>query len=334
MSSGCSSLSEKFLSSEKVNMEPFATQTFKILNTIDYGLERDESLLTQHYIRDKNNVELAKLIELDDELYHILRVILAYSIKVVRLSKSSRTNAEKVKEFTDYIDNLEKPALAYHIKNGSITEKEFNDILITMRSKEELLDAMQAAQPMIQFILSHLDAVIKEIKQQELKATTAIEQAIDKDFFMQRGYLAMLENRRNLLIDGLVLIDKYYQGKKKSLSRLNRKNLHHRFGLTKQKVDGKNIRKTEIDLRQLLAETQQQLKILESDGELYNSIQQELDLLIKFHRSEVQKTKGIIQLWSNAHKLMTSGVTDSADWFDLSDPASGLFDLTKVLIKR
>lgn len=332
--SGCTTLEEKFTSDEKVNLEPFATTTINMVNTIDYSLERDVSILTKPYLNAEDKPALKRLYELDDELYRVLRGIVGYSIKLVTLSSSSRTDKEMVEAFADYVANLDKPALEFHIQQGNVTEQDFQDILESIRQQEDLLDAMRSAQPMIEFILQHVDTLTNEIKHQEVKAAKEIDKAIDRDYVDEIAYVEMLVARRKIALQALVSVDEHYKGKRSGLKRLNQANVLQRLGLTKRKITNLNIKRAEQELIKELAGIQSQLDMLEKDYDFYLKVHQELDELVKFHDEEVRKAKGIIQLWSNAHTKMANGVTDPADWFDVTDPGGELFGLVKSAIKR
>ena len=334
MLAGCAGMSEKFTSEEKVNLEPFATTTIQMVNTIDYGLERNTSILTKPYLNPDDKPALKQLYMLDDELYRVLRGIVAYSIKLVTLSSSTRTEKEKVEAFADYIDTLDKPALDYHIRQGNVTEQDFQDILARIRQQEDLLDAMQAAQPMIEFVLQHVDTLTDEIKRQEARAAGEIDQAIDKDYASEIAYVNMLTARREIALKALVWVDEHYRGKSSGLKNLNKNDVLSRLGIKPRKITSANIKQTEQDLIKELAGIQHQLDMLEKDSDYYLKIHQELDEQVKFHDQEVRKAKGIIQLWSNAHTKMANGVTDPADWFDVTDPGGELFGLVRSVIKR
>jgi len=331
---GCAGVAEKFTSEEKVNLEPFATTTIQMVNTIDYGLEQNKSILLKPYLKTEDKPELRHLYALDEELYRVLRGVMAYSIKLVSLSSSTLTSEEKVKAFTDYIDKLDKPALQYHISQGNVTQQDFIDILANIRQQEDLLDAMRAAQPMIQFVLQHVDFLTDEIKRQETKAASEIDHAIDNDYASEIAYVTMLVARRKLTLEVLVLVDEQYKGKSNALNELNGLDVLSRLGMKTKHVTTSNIKQVEQDLVAELESMQHQLDLLEKDHDYYMKVHKELDEQVKFHDQEVRKTKGIIQLWSNAHFKMANGITDPADWFDITDPGGEFFELLKSAVNR
>ena len=327
-------MSGKFSSKEKVNFEPFATITIQMVNTVDYGLERNESILTRKYLKPEEKPELKNLLELDDELYRVLRGIVSYSVKIVNLSNSNRTSKQQVEAFADYIDNLDKPALAFHIKQGNVTEQEFQDIITNIRKQDDLLAAMRAAQPIIQFVLLHIDMLTNVIKHQESKAAAELEDAIDVDYAKEIAYVNMLLARRDIVLEALLHIDEHYQGNSKGLKALNRSQVLSRLGLKSRSINKTNVKLAEKDLVGTLTEIQHQLDLLEKDNDFYVKVHQELDNLVKLHDQEIRQAKGVIQLWSGAHAKMANGVTDPADWFDLTNPAGEFFDLVKTIVKR
>ena len=321
----CSSLGEKFTASEKVNYTPFATYTIEMVKTLDYGLERDDAVLMRSYLQDENNKELARLIELDDKLYNVLREIVAYSTKVVRLAGSSISEQQQVAEYVGYLLRLEKPGLKYHFEHGSVTEKEFEDLLKQIKQKEDLLEAMKAAKPLIDYMLQYTEFLNGEIKKQELRASEELANVIDNEFSVEIKYYEMLVNNRNIILTAMLTLDDYYKGDKSALRRLEKKNVTSRLDLKTKKIEDSTVKQLKYELIQEFSEIQAQFKLLEPDYDVYIKTHQELDQLTRYHDEEVRQAKEIIQLWSQAHQKMANGVTDPADWFDITNTGGLLF---------
>jgi len=329
---GCSDMAKKFTSENEVNLEPFAVTTIQMVSTIDYGLERNESILTKQYLKPDDKPELQRLLDLDAELYRVLQGIVGYSVKLVSLSSSTRTSKQKVEAFADYIEKLDKPALAYHIQQGNLKEEDFTNILTNIRRQEDLLSAMQAAQPMIEFVLQHVDSLTYEISRQEIKAENEIEQAIDKDYAREIDYVKMLLSRRDVVLEALIWIDEFYKGNNKALKKMNGSHVLSRLGMKNRAINKSNIKQVEQELVSELTDIQRRLDMMETESDYYMKVHKELDDLVRFHDQDVRKAKSVIQIWSNAHTKMANGVTDPADWFDFSDPGGEFFGLLKTAI--
>lgn len=305
-----------------------------MVNSIDYGLERNASIVINPYLVPVDKPGLQRLYTLDEELYRILRGIVAYSVKVVNLSTSSKTDKQQVEAFADYIEKLDKPTLEFHIKQGNVTEQDFSDVLNNIRKQEDLLGAMQAAQPMIEFVLQHVESLADEIKQQEHKAANEISMAIDKTYASEIAYVDMLLARRKITLDALVSIDKFYMKNNTELQSLNQSKVLQRLGLKVRTISATNLKQVERDLKNELVDIQSQLDLIEKDENYYMKIHGELDKLVAFHDEEVRKAKGFIQLWANAHTKMANGITDPADWFDISDPGGEFIGIMRSVIIR
>lgn len=331
---GCSGLSKKFTSEEKVNLEPFATTTIQMVSTIGYGLERSDSILIRPYLSPEDKPELQRLLTLEDELHHVLKGLIAYSLKIVTLSSSNRTEPQKVEDFADYIKNLDKSALDYQVKHGDVTEQEYSDVLDNIRKQENLLEAMRAAQPITQFVVLHVGLLTDEIRQQLIKAENEVEKAIDKDFAREISYVKMLQKRRDTALDALLSIDEYYNGKNNALRRVNESKALLRLGIKRRTVSDSNVKQIEKQLVGELRKNQDQLNLMQSDSEYYMKLHQELDSLVRTHDEEVLKSKSVAQLWSGAHTKMANGITDPAEWFDITDPAGVTINLLTNAIAR
>ncbi len=332
--SGCSSLSDKFVSSEEVNLEPFAARTIEMVRSLDYGLERDESLYMREYLRSGEIEEVNQLIKLDEELYHSLKGIVAYSLKVVSLSRSSKTDKQQVEAYADYIDNLEKPTLQYHLKKGTLSETDYQNFLVRIRKQEDLLAAMQAAKPMIKYISDYIDSLVWEIKNLENRANISLQDAIDSEYATEIKYNEMLLNKRDAILSALILIDDYYKGKKSALTTLEKKRYVYRLGLKTKDINPATLHRIEYELQLAFESVQKQFDLLDPDYDVYIKTHQELDKLVVNHDAEIRKAKEIIQLWLQAHQKMSEGVTDPAEWFDITDPGGNFLSLTtKLLLK-
>jgi len=331
---GCTGLSKKFISEEKVNLEPFATTTIQMVSSIDYGLERSDSILIRPYLSPEGKPDLQRLLTLEDELQRVLKGLIAYSLKIVTLSSSNRTEPQKVEAFADYLENLDKSALDYHIKRGDVTKQEYNDVLDNIRKQENLLEAMRAAQPVTQFVVLHIGLLTDEIRQQLIKAENEVEKAIDKDFAREISYVEMLVKRRDITLDALLSIDEYYNGRNNALTKINKSKALLRLGLKGCTVSGSNVKLIEKQLIAELRKNQDQLNLMQSDSEFYMKLHHELDNLVKTHNEEALKSKSVAQLWSGAHTKMANGITDPAEWFDITDPAGVTINLLTNAIAR
>ena len=99
-------------------------------------------------------------------------------------------------------------------------------------------------------------------------------------------------------------------------------------------INPATLHKVEYELQLAFEAIQKQFDLLEPDYKIYIDTHLELDKLARMHDADVRKAKEIIQLWLHAHQKMSEGVTDPAEWFDITDPGGDFFALTRKLILK
>lgn len=333
--SGCESMTGKFAPHKKVNLTPFATNTAAMVNTIDYGLERDLALHTRWYFQEaQNDRDFRELLQLQNQLNKIFRGIVAYSVEIVALSKSNKTESEKALALAEYLNGLEKFILGYYIDKEILTEEQYEEALGKIESKAEFLDALATAQPFIDYVANYSRVLTNRLLKLELAIEIKIEDSIDNDHRTLIDFYNMLNERRDLVMTSLNMINQYYQGNEKALSQLEQSGNLSKLGFLSIKVNAANVADIETRLFEKFSQLQKQFAELQPDYDLYLEKHSELDKLIKIHNEEVRQSIDIILIWTEAHRKMSSGITEPAEWFDITDPAGQFFDLTKTVIKQ
>jgi hypothetical protein len=170
------------------NLSPFAENIIVILGESDYGLTKDETVRIRPFF-DLDSPVALKLILLQQQVRSLNKGIVIYSVDVVSLSETQKTQEEQVADFADYLDSFEKPILTHR----KITEEEYARLLESIREQELLLGALRTAQPVISAAARYGGTIISEIEKATFALVLAIELKIDAHYAEILAYYQTLE---------------------------------------------------------------------------------------------------------------------------------------------
>jgi len=101
-----------------------------------------------------------------DKLRRVIRGIIAYSIEIVTVSESNKSGKEKARALADYLESLKQPMLEKPIQEFHFTVEQLDTIILNVRSQKKFLDALGAAQPLIDEVASTTGVLTEESKTQ------------------------------------------------------------------------------------------------------------------------------------------------------------------------
>jgi hypothetical protein len=327
---GCTTMKKGFVSSEKANLSPFAENIIVILGESDYGLTKDETVRIRPFF-DLDSPEALKLILLQQQVRSLNKGIVNYSVDVVSLSETKKTQEQQAAAFADYLHTFERPILT-HL---NLTVEEYTQLLERIREQESLLGALRAAQPVISAAARYGETNISEIEKATFALVLAIESKIDAHYAEILAYYQTLEDQKKSILHRLNLIQAYHSGDTRAL-----KKLRAGFVIGSNEVIPANkiISDDPADLETRLMDRLNRIqKIGEQiaiDVEDYRESHRELDQLYERSLQDLSKARKTFMVWSKAHYKMSLGLTDPAKWFDITDAPSELFRLgTRTLLK-
>jgi hypothetical protein len=329
--SGCattSGYSSKFTATKKVNLAPFADQTIAMISEADFGLTEDESVLTRKYW-DRNSPEFKELNAIYDDIGAILDRIMNYSTGIVTVSESKRPLSEKINLYADYVDKMGRP----RIEKLDITPAELNETLEHIRKQQKLLDALNAAQPLINTAVRNAMAKLRKAENVLLNASISIEQAIEADFVYELSFEKELKIRKVAVLQALEAIFDHLAGDAEALKRL----ANNPMNKSKNKILNKPVSDDDLHaIEQYLIDRLVIIQKLEDriahDMQKYEAAHRELDRLYTAALKDMSKVKLMLIVWSSAHQKMSAGVEDPAEWFDINNAPAALFRVGEKLL--
>lgn len=299
-----------FTSSQRPDLSPYAENIILITGDIQYGLAQSQVIYIREYI---NGPKVELLHEYGDKTKHIMRNIVAYSVEVVTLGHTPIDDNEKAKKLANYLDRLLSPLLEKPESELDFTKSELKAVLNNVRKQEEFLDALGAAQPLIDNIASTITEFLDDGKEVLDEAIEEVYNEIMDDNRIVIDGNRSLRDNQIYTIYNLQYLQKYRAGDKTALDTLFAKEP----SLLEVVKDQNNItfddmrfieKRLEYKLR-ALHEVREQLSV---DIELYNNQMHELDVHSKMYKDALRRVKIVVIVWSEAHRKLAAGVTDAA----------------------
>ena len=311
---GCS-VTKPFKSSRQIDMAPFAENTINLLVDIKHGMQGGMAV----YLREYTNLPAVEQYRRSWLEYRpILRGIAAYSIAIVTLSKSNLTEKQRSDKLAEFLDKLLRPVARDPDSRLIISEEELDNMLAHIRGQKNFLDALGAAQPLVDEILrfshEHLDHMRTELD----AARAALDQAVRADHAASLEFYKRLIEARNLAFADLVLLREYRIGNDKdALAKLLEKDPQ----LTEIVPAGReatleDITALEDRLLYRLERIREVTDQVQPDLDLYRNKIHELDELWRVTNDNLAKTRITVIIWSRAHRGLAQGITDPAK-FDI-----------------
>jgi hypothetical protein len=200
-----------------------------------------------------------------------------------------------------------------------------------VRAQQTYLDAIQAAQPLIDEALHYGTALLEEDEQIANTLVIAIEQRIDADYADTQHFRTILEEQQREILIGLQLIREFYQTEDPTALRtLGQKIARLHEILRGRPPLASDIPDIEAFLMQQLANIRTIGEQLEPDFQAWEEAHEELDLLYRIFLDNNRRAKLALTVWGRAHQKMASGVKNPAEWFSLGD----LFNLGTKAVEK
>ena len=206
-------------------------------------------------------------------------------------------------------------------------------ILSDIRRQDTLLDALRAAQPLIDDLVQSSLTMLEEGEEATTALMESIEDNIEADFAYTLRFEQLLRGRKRFALQAIELL---LEARPDQLELLKQ-------ALERNELDLQNFLPfSNLTLNDRLGIEELLLKRLElmeairaqiaPDLEKYQTLNQDLDRVYQDFLEQFAKTRIRLLIWTRAHQKIAAGVTDPAEWFDVTDIGGELFDLTEKVI--
>ena len=316
---GCSS----FRASKRLNLAPFAEDMIAVAGDIQYGLGQTYAVYLRGYSEtpeaDQMNRMAAKVREL-------IRGTIAYALEVVALADSRMSGPERAQALGDKLDSLLRPVVKPPTAPLNLSDTELDMVLADVREQESLVDALNAAQPLINEIARVAGEIFEDTKRALDATAAATQQRISSDIAPVIEQDRMLRKFQLRATESMGLVARYRHGDTVAMDSLMA--LVPSLAEIVSTEDGLSAAEMgAIEQRIIFAlNTVSEVRVqLAPDLELYRKQQAELEQLVASFNTALRQARVAVVAWSRAHQRLASGITDPAqiDIFGIAKKAAG-----------
>jgi len=327
---GCS-YKAKFEQKQVVNFAPFTEQTMTLLGDTNYDLDDDYKLFLREIDSLYDDPQLQEMYTLQKDLMATMRGIMIYSLQLGSISNMDANGTAKANLLADMIIRLKKEkSQKESLKDIDVSNKQFDEIIASMRRSETLLIAMQSSQVIINEIIRISMNKLDRLRELEDIAAAKIDKKINEKFEESLNFDKEVHKRRQIYMKALRLLALYEEGNEE-LSSLQALNIYMLKGTLKNK---KSLTIKEMDtLYKIISKNLNDLRMLKNDIkpdiQEYHAYLKEFQNLTLHNNSSIKHTRRSIILWARAHSAMSSGKWNPSEWFGFSDAGSLLMEAAR-----
>lgn len=320
---GCASMKGKFSGKRVANVGLFADQTIAMLSSSDIGLDRQGTIQIRKFF-DEKGTEEERFFELTNDVKKVLRGTIKYSITIVTIAETEKTEIDRIEAYAKYIKNVQQDTE----KLLKLEPGHYDEILAEVEQQDTFLSAMQQSQPIFNAIGRYTQTLLEEIEEAADVLEKKLDNRIDEEYAEVIRYQQSHNREKHLVLRGLSDLDDAYRNDESAYKRLIQSDAIRNKKLIPQGMP------TEEKLFQLTQHLLNRLAVMhkiwgkiETDWELYQKTHRELDESYFKVIEDINRLRLIMIVWLRAHQRMTSGITLPAEWFNVGDAPTELFKL-------
>lgn len=306
---GCANFRE----SKRVNMAPFAENTVGLIADIRQGMDAQTAVYLRDYI---DGSPVGQYGEHWRAYRPMLRGIAAYSIAIVTISKLRLNDTERSQKLAEVLDEFLRPRVPKMQELGILSEAELDEMLANIRVQTKYLDALNAAQPLVDAIERFTNDYL-DFMDDHLASTRAwLDRQVRDDHATSQDFYETLIESQNFAFEDLVLLRNYRQGiDPDALDKLLARDPQLKVLMPEDRQptleDTQVIEDRLVHRLKLIREMTAQVR---PDLDLFRNKMLELDQLSTGASNMLVKTRVTVILWSRAHRGLARGITDPAKW--------------------
>lgn len=321
--SGCASMKGKFKGTRVANVGLFADQTIAMLTSADLGLDRQGTILIREFF-DENGTEEKRFFELSNDVKTVMRVTIKYSIALVTIVETEKTEIDRIKAYVKYTKIVQQDAEKWlKLEPGY-----YDEILARVGQQDQFIDALEQAQPIINAVGRFTQTLLEELDDAAEALEKKLDNRIDEEYAEVIRYQKSHNREKYLVLRGLSDLDDAYQNDESAFKSLIQSDAIRSKKLIPQGVP------TEEELSQLSQHLLNRLEVMhkiwqkiEPDWQLYQKTHRELDENFIKVREDTNRLRITMIVWLRAHKRMAAGIKNPAEWFNVEDAPTELFKL-------
>jgi hypothetical protein len=314
---GCS----YFTASKRVDMQPFAENTVTAIGEMRKMEAPPVWIRLRPYFSHPTILEARSAAK---PLFEIVRAINAYSLQVVSLNESRIPDPQKSRELAKFIQGASERALLKDEDTAQITltPERQQAILKDIEKQEKFIDALQAAEPIVNAVLARGLALADSVDAAIGRAANAIEAEV------QNQYGPMLANRVALLslqdrtIKNLALTEGIAFGDDAAPEEVKKAvPVLAEYVPAGKRPSPKEQQAMVATLSGQALRIKAALEQIEPEYQAYRESVLELDNLRAKTTENAKLARSVMMIWARSHKNLARGVEVPA-----------MFDLAKIVM--
>jgi len=300
-----------FQSTKKYDISPFATSMIAVAGDIQYSLLQYQVIAVRKYT---GGPAVKDFQAHKNKLRKLIQGIIAYSIEVVTLSESNMSDSERANALADYLESLEQPTLEKPLPKLNITQSQLDTIIANVRSQKIFLDALGAAQPLIDEVGRISRVLTEETKISLDSAYVEVLEKWEKEYAGTIWAKQIIKDAQMNAITALYYGNQFVRGNKSSIDSIYK---YDPF-IGRMYPETKNLTNSEIiDIESRLIYKLEKIKevkdIFHSDIVDYEDGLLELDKTKRAFNDALRKAGNAVIMWTRAHFQLSKGVTEPAE---------------------
>jgi len=296
-----------FRSSRRMDMTPFAENT-RTLFAEAIKIERPfqfKQLKSYTVIP-----EFQKLAVLAPPILQALRGIVYYSNQIVAINNASLPEKSKCRMLAGYLEEaMEKALQKKKADSLQLDITRAQSILANIRNSETYLDALAAAEPIVNSVVSALMERIDQVQDQLPLILAGFNREIEKEFaYPKENYYRLLKLQEEL-IQSVTRLYNARIGDKSELDKLLEENASLSYFIpAAEQANHENLIKAENFLLGQVKEVEMMIGQLEDIKQTYRAKQDEVVAWRTELDNKILVARTSLDVWARAHKNLGQGI--------------------------
>jgi hypothetical protein len=297
-----------FKSSKRADLGPFSENTMQMAGELQ---KFNRPPVWTHLKRYQTLPSVLAVQQSVGKVRILMRGVALYSSHIAALADSPLPMDRKVSEMARYMDENIRPQLGSEMMSDAHVTPGYMDTLVAnMRHSANFLDALRAAQPLVNLTSAEGDLLFDQIDVGIRAATADINAGIDAEFGDLRNRVEELDALHVAGLRSYTLLENYRGGNAAALDSLRRADPALQGLLPPGKAPAaKDLDAAERYVIDRATTTRALRDQLEPQFALYKENQSELDALRAMADERARLGRAVLFLWARSHRNLSAGIS-------------------------
>lgn len=320
--SACAASKRKFVGSTRADVGVFADQTLVMMGDPEFGFSKGTEIYTKVFL-DPDGAEEIRFARSMKSAERVMAAIVKYTLTILTFVETESEDEGRIRLYTQYLSSFDDKVL----KALKLDDDYYEEILLDVRSQDKFMDALVAAQPLINGAGRYMDQTLIDMSENLDALEKKVDKKIDAEYADVIRYQKTLESEEYEILATLEELYLYLSRRDKEAYK---RALAHGTILDKEVIPRGSspsyaeLSKVRDHLLERLDGIDRIWKIIEPDWITYRETHRELDALADMVKRQIVRVRLTTLVWVRAHMKMASGKYAPAEWFNVSEATSKL----------